>query len=74
MAIGITIKKDKLEELKNEFEEIAQENHIEEIVPILKIDSQINLDEINKEMVESLKELEPFGEENKTPRPQNRAR
>ena len=67
MAIGITIKKDKLEELKNEFEEIAQENHIEEIVPILKIDSQINLDEINKEMVESLKELEPFGEENKTP-------
>ena len=67
MAIGITIKKDKFEELKNEFEEIAQENHIEEIVPILKIDSQINLDEINKEMVESLKELEPFGEENKTP-------
>ena len=28
---------------------------------------KINLDEINKEMVESLKELEPFGEENKTP-------
>lgn len=67
MAIGITIKKDKLEELKNEFEEIAQENHIEEIVPILKIDSQISLDEISKEMVESLKELEPFGEENKNP-------
>ncbi len=67
MAIGITIKKDKLEELKNEFEKIAQENHIEEIVPILKIDSQISLDEISKEMVESLKELEPFGEENKNP-------
>ena len=67
MAVGITIEKDKFEEFKNEFEEIAKENHIEEILPILKIDSQISLDEINKEMVESLKELEPFGEENKTP-------
>lgn len=67
MAIGITIKKDKFEEFKTEFEKTARENHIEDIVPILKIDSQISLDEINKNMVESLKELEPFGEENKTP-------
>ncbi len=67
MAIGITIKKDKFEEFKTEFEKTARENHIEDIVPILKIDSQISLDEINKNIVESLKELEPFGEENKTP-------
>jgi len=43
------------------------EKQIEEIVPILKIDAQINLDEINKDMVDSLKELEPYGESNKTP-------
>lgn len=67
MAVGINVKKDKFEEFKKELEKIAQEKHIEEIVPILKIDAQISLDEINKEMVESLKELEPFGEENKTP-------
>lgn len=67
MAIGINIKKDKFEEFKEKLERIANEKHIEEIVPILKIDAQISLDEINKDMVESLKELEPFGEENKTP-------
>ena len=67
MAVGISVKKDKFEEFKQKLEQIATERHIEEIVPILKIDAQISLDEINKEMVESLKELEPFGEENKTP-------
>ena len=67
MAVGISVKKDKFEEFKQKLEQIAREKHIEEIVPILKIDAQISLDEISKDMVESLKELEPFGEENKTP-------
>ena len=67
MAVGINVKKDKFEEFKEKLEEIAKEKHIEEIVPILKIDSLISLDEISKEMVDSLKELEPFGEENKMP-------
>ena len=67
MAIGINVKKDKFDVFKEELEKIAREKHIEEIVPILKIDAQISLDEINKEMVHSLKELEPFGEDNKTP-------
>ena len=62
MAVGINIKKDNLEEFKEKLEKIAQEMHIDEIVPILKIDAQINLDDVTKEMVESLKELEPFGE------------
>ena len=67
MAIGITLKKENFEEFKNKFEEIAIDEHIEKIVPIIKIDAKINLDDINKEMVESLKELEPFGEANKMP-------
>ena len=67
MAVGINVKKDKLEEFKERLEQIAKDKNIEEIVPILKIDAQISLDEINKEMVNSLKELEPFGEENKNP-------
>ena len=67
MAVGISVKKDKFEEFKQKLEQIAREKHIEEIVPILKIDAQISLDEISKDMVDSLKELEPFGEENKTP-------
>ena len=67
MAVGINVRKDKFEEFKEKLEKIAIEKHIEEIVPILKIDAQISLDEINQEMVESLKELEPYGEENRTP-------
>ena len=49
------------------FEEKAKEKHIEEIIPILKIDSQLSLDEIDKQTVDSLKAIEPFGEENKNP-------
>ena len=67
MAIGITVKREKLEKLKQELEEIAIKEKINEIVPIIKIDAKINLSEVNKEMVESLKELEPFGEGNKMP-------
>lgn len=67
MAIGITIKRDKFEEFSNKFEEIVKEAKIDEIIPIINIDARINLNEINKEMVESLKQLEPFGEGNKTP-------
>lgn len=67
MAIGITIKRENVEKLNHELEEIAIEEKINEIVPIIKIDAKINLSEVNKEMVESLKELEPFGEGNKMP-------
>lgn len=67
MAIGITIKKNKLEEFNQSLEKVAQEEHIEEILPIIQIDAKISLNELNKAMVESLRELEPFGEGNKTP-------
>lgn len=67
MAIGITIKKEKFEAFKKEFEEIAKNSNIEEIVPIINIDAKIDFGNINKEMVESLKALEPFGEGNKMP-------
>ncbi len=67
MAVGINIKKNKFEEFKEKLEEISKQKHIEEIVPILRIDAQISLDEIDKNMVDSLKELEPYGEGNKMP-------
>ena len=54
-------------DVTKEFEEIAKQAKVSEIVPIIKIDAKIDLNEINKEMVESLKELEPFGEGNKMP-------
>lgn len=65
MAVGINIKKEKVEEFKEEFEKIAKE--VDKIIPILNLDAEIKLDDVNKEMVDSLKELEPFGEANKMP-------
>ncbi len=67
MAIGITIKRENFEAFKKEFEAIGRTAHIEEIVPVINIDAKIDFNNINKEMVESLKELEPFGEGNKMP-------
>ena len=67
MAVGINIKKEKVEEFKEEFEKIAKEKEVDKIIPILNLDVEIKLDDVNKEMVDSLKELEPFGEANKMP-------
>ena len=67
MAIGITVKRENLEAFKQEIEKIADENKIDEIIPIINIDAKINLSSISKSMVESLKQLEPFGEANKMP-------
>ncbi len=67
MAVGVTVKKSKFQEFKKQFEEIASKQHIEDIIPIVNIDAKINLTDINKDIVESLKQLEPFGEGNKMP-------
>ena len=67
MAVGITVKEEKINEFIEQFERIATEAHIDEIIPIINIDAKIELNDINKEMVESLKQLEPFGEGNKMP-------
>ena len=67
MAVGVTIKKENFEAFKQKIEQIATENKVNEMVPIIYIDAKISLTQINKEMVESLKQLEPFGEANKMP-------
>lgn len=67
MAIGINIGKSQFDDFKEEFEEIAKEQKIEEIIPIINIDETINLNEIDIDMVKSLSVLEPFGEKNKMP-------
>ncbi len=67
MAVGLSLKKDKFNEFRKSFEEKAEEAHTEEIVPVIKIDKEINLKDISLESVKSLNLLEPFGEANKTP-------
>ncbi len=67
MAIGITIKRDMVIPFREEIESIAKNLHVEDIVPIIYIDGKLELSNLSQEMVESLKELEPFGEGNKMP-------
>lgn len=67
MAIGITIKKDEFSKFKEQFEEYASSCNIDKIVPVIHIDEEVSLRNMNKEVVKELSLLEPFGEGNKMP-------
>ena len=53
--------------IKKEFEKYAQNSNICDIIPIIKIDEEISLDDIHIKAVRELSLLEPFGEANKMP-------
>lgn len=67
MAIGITIEKDNFEKFKKEFEEYAEKSNISSIVPVIKIDEKVQLQDISIKDIKDLELLEPFGEGNKMP-------
>ncbi|MGN1269739.1 MAG: single-stranded-DNA-specific exonuclease RecJ [Clostridia bacterium] len=67
MAIGINVKKENFEKFKKEFEEYTQKSNISDIIPIIKIDNEIDIRKINIQDVKDLNLLEPYGEANKVP-------
>ncbi len=67
MAVGVTLEKSKFNEFKTKLEEYAKKCEIDKIVPIIYIDSELSLKNIDIDSVKSLKLLEPYGESNKTP-------
>ena len=67
MAIGINVKNEIFEKFKKEFDEYVQNSHINDIIPIIKIDKEIDLRKINIQDIRDLKLLEPYGEANKMP-------
>ena len=67
MAVGLSLKKENINEFKKMFEKIVNQTDITELTPVIYIDSQIAKKDINKKTVEQLKLLEPFGEANKMP-------
>ena len=67
MAIGVSVYKANFEKFKEEFLKLAKEADISSLIPVLNIDAILNIDNINKQMVESLSLLEPFGEANTRP-------
>ena len=67
MAVGVSLKEENFEKFKEEFEKYAQNSNIYDIIPIIQIDEEITLKDIDLETVKQLSLLEPFGEANKMP-------
>ena len=67
MAVGLTVKKENFENFKEKFEEFATQKNVKQILPTIKIDSEISKSDLKIETVEELKKLEPFGERNERP-------
>ena len=67
MAVGLSLNKEKIEDFKKFFEEIAEKQNVKQIVSLIKIDCEVTRDDLKKETIEQIKMLEPFGEQNKQP-------
>ena len=67
MAVGLSLKKEKYNDFKLAFEEMAKSKNIQQIIPVIKIDSIITAKDVNKKTIQDLEMLEPFGEKNKNP-------
>ena len=67
MAIGLTIKKDKIEDFREAISKYAEDKLPDTALPTIRYDAEINNKDISKETVNELKLLEPFGEMNPAP-------
>lgn len=68
MAVGISVKADKLEILNTTLEDAAIDEQLDyRVKPILKIDETIENDEVSEELIEQIKQLGPFGTDNPIP-------
>jgi len=67
MAVGLSMKTDNFAGFKNALKSIIEDSELDNIVPIIYIDKQISLKDIDKEKIQQLNDLEPHGESNKVP-------
>lgn len=67
MAVGLSLHKKNFNRFKSDFEKYVTEKDISDLVPILEIDKQIGMKEIEIDIVKELDLLEPFGESNRRP-------
>jgi len=67
MAIGLSLEKKNFDNFCEKMKEIAKKVNIEELIPVIKIDKELETKDLKVENVDSLKLLEPYGEANKMP-------
>jgi single-stranded-DNA-specific exonuclease len=67
-AAGLTMKIKNLQKFTERFEEIVSENiNPEQLIPVVEIDTELQLKEINEKFFRILKQFQPFGPENLNP-------
>ena len=67
MAVGLSLQRKNFEPFKKKLQEIIEVSNIQEMLPVIKIDADLDLKKISLQTVEDLMQLEPFGEQNKVP-------
>ena len=67
MAVGLSLKKENFENFKKEFEKYALQSNLCDIIPIINVDEEVSLKELNIESIKELNLLEPYGEANRMP-------
>ena len=67
MAVGLSLKRSEFNRFKDAFEEYVKSQNIEELMPIIEIDKQIDIRDVDIDTVKQLNILEPFGEANRRP-------
>ena len=67
MAIGISVSKENFDKFKNDFEEYAETTNVKDLIPIIKVDDEIGMKDMQVAVAQDLGKLEPFGEANKMP-------
>ena len=67
MAVGLTLKEENFEAFKHAFEEVAKEEKVEDILPVIYVDGVVTSEDMKPEFIKQLEQLEPFGEGNKVP-------
>jgi len=67
-AVGLVVSSDKINDFKQKINTLAYERlDNEDLIPSLDIDMKIRLSDLDEELVESLKNLEPYGAGNPEP-------
>lgn len=67
MAIGLTLKKENLTSFKSSINSYIKSLNLKEVEQIIDIDMEVTLKDLNIDIVNEIKKLEPFGEANKVP-------
>lgn len=67
-AAGVKIASEKMEEFYERLSKITEDELVgRDISPELKIDAEINPEDVNRDLIKDIKRMEPFGEGNREP-------